>query len=317
MKSALIRCRSFHDTACKWVAPASNDVYSFSEWPAQRIWVNLSESHRGFWQFLAPHFCASGLRSGPSSVHPLCMNPAPPFVISWLKFKCKRIGTEKKHTHHGLFQHLQFPAKLRSAHLNGVSKIKAGSNTGTNHDTPIPWKDTWYFHSAMHLEAIFRLNLPQRAGVHEILRHVHAFAVIWCILDILVARAGSYCKTRSFPVYKKWVFWEWILPFPVKTAKTSHMMIFKTIESSAAGMSLAMPALRPEHALTRQLTRSLFLPDFAQPCRVTMGMIPMYELLILVNEISANQARIPWVAVSCLGAHCNLWFKLGPPQIFQ
>lgn len=41
-----------------------------------------------------------------------------------------------------------------------------------------------------------------------------------------------------------------------------HMMILKAIESSAAGMSLAMPALRPEHALTRQLTQVSVFASF-------------------------------------------------------
>ena len=102
---------------------------------------------------------------------------------------------DRTNTHHGLSASSVSCEVHILNHLQGVSKLKAGSNTGTNHDKPIPWKDTRYIHecpaAAKRLEAIFRLNLPQRAGVDEILRHVQAFAVIRCILDILVARTGS------------------------------------------------------------------------------------------------------------------------------
>lgn len=50
-----------------------------------------------------------------------------------------------------------------------------------------------------------------------------------------------------------------------------HMMILKAIESSAAGMSLAMPALRPEHALTRQLTQVSVFASFCSTMSLDNG----------------------------------------------
>lgn len=53
-----------------------------------------------------------------------------------------------------------------------------------------------------------------------------------------------------------------------------HMMILKAIESSAAGMSLAMPALRPEHALTRQLTQVSVFASFCYSKRSVLQDLP-------------------------------------------
>ena len=145
-----------------------------SEW----IWVNPIEVSGSSWH----HTFAPQVYGAVHRLYTLCvwaqhLQTSSDFLISCFRgsnSNASAFGTEKIIHTMDSFSIFSF---LRIAHLKAVSKLKAGSNTGTNHDKPIPWKDTWYFHSAMHLEAIFRLNLPQRAGVHEILRYVQAFAV--------------------------------------------------------------------------------------------------------------------------------------------
>lgn len=78
-------------------------------------------------------------------------------------------------------------------------------------------------------------------------------------------------------------------------------MILKAIESSAAGMSLAMPALRPEHALTRQLTQ---VSVFASFCS-TMSRDNGHDLAALLTFI--DQCHRPVLeAISRESASLNL-----------
>ena len=201
MKSALIRCWSFHDTACTWVAPASNDVYSFSEWPAQRIWVNLSESHRGFWQFLAvPGTTLLRLRSTERSIvcTPFVYEPSTSRLHQTSLFRVfvaqiqmqAHLGQKKSYTPWTL------SASSVSCELHILKEFQSSKQAQTQGQTmtnPSPGRTP----GTSILPCISRPYLGSICHSVQVFMRFYAMckplqcAVLRCILDILVARTGS------------------------------------------------------------------------------------------------------------------------------